>query len=155
MDFIIHYQGKTIWMGKVKGKRMDHKTKVNGSLLWKNSFTIKIETMETSLLARISNSITKTSKTSSWYLSLNQEEIDRMATNKVTINPNKNYLGWALLANCNYTRQQKTVVNLVYISLSEITCNSTSKHRLLGTYKLEIWRMETHVFSLVFEVIET
>jgi hypothetical protein len=142
-------------MGKVKGKRMDHKTKVNGSLLWKNSFAIKIETMETSLLARISNFIAKTSKTSSWYLSRNQEEIDRMATNKVAINPNKNYLSWTLLANCNYTRQQKTVVNLVYISLSEITCNSTSEYRLLGTYKLEIWRMETHIFSLVFEVIET
>jgi hypothetical protein len=63
MDFVIYYKGKTIWMGKIKGKRMDHKTQVNGSVLRKDNFAWKIKAMEASLLAGISNIITKASKT--------------------------------------------------------------------------------------------
>ena len=111
--------------------------------------------METTLWAIISSFITKTNKAHCRYLRRNQKKITLMAKIKRAINSSKNYISRALLAKCYLTRQQKTMVKWVYISLSKIASSSASKHWLSSFNKLKIWGMETHILSLVSETIKT
>jgi hypothetical protein len=111
--------------------------------------------METTLWTIISNFITKTNKTYSRYLSRNQKKVTLMAKIKRAINSSKNNISWELLAKCYITRQQKTMVKRIYISISKIASSSASKHWLSSFNQLKIWRMETHILSLVSEAIKT